>query len=61
MGAVVKLLCLPFKALVWLVILPVKWVMGAAKMVFVILLLALVLAGGVAVLLLYFTDVWGGS
>ncbi len=59
MSALGKLLCLPFKALVWLVTLPVKWVMGAAKMAFVTLLLALILAGGLAVLLLYFTDVWG--
>ena len=45
MSALGKALCLPFKLLIWIATLPVRLAVGPLKLVIVILLLALILAG----------------
>ena len=45
MGALLKLLLLPFKLLVWIVTFPIRAATGPLRLMIAILLLALVIAG----------------
>lgn len=54
MGVLFKALSLPFKLLLWVVTFPVRVATGSLKLLFVILLLALIIAGIQIVLFQYF-------
>lgn len=54
MGALLKPLLLPFKLLAWIVTFPIRAATGPLKLMIVILLLALVIAGIQIVLFQYF-------
>ena len=54
MTALLKLLFLPFKLLAWVVTFPIRFATGPLKLLFVILLLALIIAGIQIVLFQYF-------